>query len=477
MLFPAFLRHPANIDAFKTAHQFVQLLESPEFAAQVLRNADADSAAHCICPRTTIVYRQNGHCQCIENHIKRDVDPVSKLSATPFKTSVRSPASSGIAPNSSGTASKSSDMTSRLSGIASKPSGVASSLTISDHDNTNLDVIAEKTTVAKTTLKLNARPTTAKLSTLETNAANNPAQIAPFTGGTSVLPTRVHPVLVCFSGACFASNELSSLNIFKRDSGSLLSDAEAASICTNMIYVVCLQGQCLCHAPKRSIPDENVPESIVNNCPKDHVLICNSKSCSCDKIFKQALKPQIPNLGPCFFGNPVCLAGPACYCPATNEAPTGKVPFPSRSIKAGSPKDGALVCSRDKPFICFNKECFCYVGPLTKVQPDPSRDSGASSRPSPINITIGSSDGARLHRFAPRSKDNRQTLTATQNIPPRSLDARFIVPALSADDPSPRKTLKDSEEPLPPIALPIVSLDSNHKPVILPLGPEPNQLV
>ncbi len=461
----------------------MQLLESPEFAAQVLRNADADSGAHCICPGTAIVYRQNGHCQCIENHLKRDVDPVSKLSATPFKTSVRSPASSGttssssgIAPKSSGTAPISSDMTSMLSGTVSKPSGIASKLSVSDHKNTTMKVIAGKTTVAKTTVKLNARPTTAKLSTLETNAANNPAQIAPLTGGTSVLPTRVHPVLVCFSGACFASNQLSSLNIFKRDSGSL-SDAEQVSVCTHMHYVVCLQGQCLCHVPKRSIPDEKVPESIVNICPKDHVLICNSKSCSCDKIFKEPPKPQIPSVGPCFFSHPVCLGGPYCYCPATNEAPMGKVPVPKRSIKAGPPEDGALVCSHDKPFICFNKECFCYVGPLAKVQPDLSRDSGASSRSSPIKISIGAYDGVRPHRSAPRSKDKRQTLSATQNIAARSLDARFVVPAVSLDDPSPRKTLKESEEPLPPIGLPVVSLDANDKLVILPRGPEPNRMV
>ena len=232
-------------------------------------------------------------------------------------------------------------------------------------------------------------------------------------------PALVGPVLLCFSGACFPSNELTGItsNIFKRDEpndpDSKSNDPDSESndpdseqndpdpqpthpdrptrisldewspqaikdpkYCTLDHLLTCFQGRCYCSMPKRSLPDE----SVAHDCPRDNFLVCNSRSCSCSKTLpvvrgSSVQKPIDPR--PCIDGAPICWES-LCYCPLVQQAA-------KRSEKTIVPVKSPRECPHEKPLICFQGKCSCHVG----------ASSQQGQRP------LGPVDVALLNEFSP----------------------------------------------------------------------------
>jgi hypothetical protein len=394
LLLSAVVNYHSNLDAFKSAHVFAQLLDSPSFNAEVLRNtaADSDAAADCLCPGTTLLYRLNGRCKCIENHFKREVAPVSKLSSTSLKPAVT---------------------TSKSSATVAKVSLTAPKLSITEHstvvNTTALNTNPVKTTVVKPTVAkitgqtttaepTTAKPTTAKTTDIKTPAVKNPVPIEPVDDVT-VLPVLLHPVLVCFSGSCFASTELSKLEFVKRNLNSVVHSANASRVCASKDVTVCVQGQCYCRIARRTTTDSaDGQDSIFENCPSNHTLICHSTSCSCDETRPTPGDPNTEVLDPtsCHFGAPVCFES-LCYCPLRFEA---------RLVESTDQSMiNPVACPEGKPLVCFHNECFCYIGSSRDVQPSRQRQ--------PLYAAVYSVPALALAPAPPHSLDGSRSAPHT----------------------------------------------------------------
>lgn len=348
----------ANLDAFKSAHVFAQFLDSPSFHAEVLRHAaaDADAGADRVCPGTTFLYRHNGRCKCIQNHFKREVVPVEKLSSTYLKPAI--------------TTSKSSVTVVKVSLAAPKTSITEHTTTA---NTTALNTSPTKPTVVKPTVAKTTVQTTATNTEVKPPAVKNPLPAEPLNNvdDNLVQPVLLHPVLICFSGACFGSNELSTIDFFKRDLTSVAHSPNASRACASKDVTVCVQGRCYCKFDRHTIADHgDGQDSIVTNCPSNHTLICTNTSCSCDEprptttttTTSDSNNTAALNPESCHFGAPICFES-LCYCP---------IQFTPKHVR-GAHTQIPVGCSGGRPLLCFHNECYCKTpGEVQPARPHES---------------------------------------------------------------------------------------------------------
>lgn len=264
---------------------------------------DAESPAHCVCPGSKVPARSDdGHCNCVEPHSKRENDPTPNSSGAPSKAAT--------------TASKSTVTAAKLS--VTRPSSFIttskSSITKQNSSETSvLDTVTAKSTLTKASAST-VTATVVATKPLKGLILDEPEVIEV------KLPPLTRPVLVCFLGACFGSNELSSVtnSLSKRDLRHLGAlPPSLTGSCDEDNISVCLgdHRSCYCHIAKRSMPKE----SIAHHCPPDQLLVCHGSysSCSCNDLPRDEkhLKPVLsPVPASCSTGGLVCYQS-LCYCP------------------------------------------------------------------------------------------------------------------------------------------------------------------
>lgn len=138
-----------------------------------------------------------------------------------------------------------------------------------------------------------------------------------------------------------------------------------------------------------------------------------------------------------------------------------------RSEEANSPGKIAMECAHDKPLICLNEECFCYVGPSQQLLPFPGTVAGTHS----MNPHPGSF-GARLlnHFFHP--SDVVPAPTPTPVISARSWDAyghRYFMDKHASDASDSQNRMKETTTQAPSTDR-LISVNSEGKPIYIPSG-------
>ncbi len=237
---------------------------------------------------------------------------------------------------------------------------------VPEHSNSTKATVLDALAVGITVVKAKA---------LKMVIAKKPGPVVSINASeTTVMSAHLQPILVCVSKGCFRSHQSTGLDVVKR---APQLDGKFPKVCTDKEVSVCDQGRCYCHVSKRSaVKEGNVPESAVQKCPSDHILVCHGESCSCEKP-RPTPSDNAADPGSCIFGAPICY-DKLCYCPIN----------PQTKKRVESPgKVAELVCSHGKPLICANRQCFCYVGHLQTVlqkatlasRSTPSNDSTADT--------------------------------------------------------------------------------------------------